>query len=192
MTLAPATLEDATVRLEPYAVTDREALRAALDVDPEAWAVLASRGDGAQFDRWWNDAAANASRIAYAVRRLADGRLVGTSSYLEISPAHRRVEIGATFLHPDARAGLVNPAMKRLMLAHAFASGAVRVELVTDVRNLRSQGAIAKLGAMREGVLRRHKVTWSGYVRDTVIYAITDLDWPAVRAGLDARLAAVA
>ena len=81
------------------------------------------------------------------------------------------------------------------MLAHAFDGGlfdqaAVRVEIVTDARNLRSQGAIAKLGAVREGVLRRHKITWTGHVRDTVVYSITDLDWPAVRARLEARLAA--
>jgi N-acetyltransferase len=75
------------------------------------------------------------------------------------------------------------------MLAHAFACGARRVELLTDLRNVRSQAAIAKLGAVREGVLRRERVTWTGHVRDSVLFAVTDLDWPDVRARLERRLA---
>jgi len=106
-------------------------------------------------------------------------------------PAHRRVELGSTFFHPDARGTEVNPASKRLLLEHAFASGIVRVEIITDAVNARSQAAIARLGAVREGVLRRHKVTWTGRVRDTVMYAITDADWPGVRDRLDARLAEI-
>jgi RimJ/RimL family protein N-acetyltransferase len=77
------------------------------------------------------------------------------------------------------------------MLAHAFAGGARRVELLTDARNLRSQAAIAKLGAVREGVLRRDRVTWTGHVRDSVLFAVTDLDWPDVRDRLEQRLGVV-
>ncbi len=77
------------------------------------------------------------------------------------------------------------------MLQHAFLGGARRVELVTDLRNTRSQAAIAKLGAVREGVLRRDRVTWTGHIRDSVLFAITDLDWPAVQAGLKTRLSAL-
>ena len=83
---------------------------------------------------------------------------------------------------------MVNPASKRLLLQHAFDSGIIRVEIITDGINARSQAAIAKLGAVREGVLRRHKITHTGRVRDTVMFAITDQDWPDVRARLDARL----
>src|SRR3546814_8361682 len=78
------------------------------------------------------------------------------------------LEIGATFLHPSVRSGYVNPDAKKLMLAHAFASGARRVELLTDLRNAWSQAAIAKLGAIREGVLRRDRKTWTGHIRDPV------------------------
>ena len=117
-----------------------------------------------------------------------NGRLVGTSSFLNIKPERQTVEIGATFLHPDVRAGFVNPAAKLLMLERAFACGARRVELLTDLRNARSQAAIAKLGAVREGVLRRDRITWTGHVRDSVLFAITDLDWPDIRAGLLTRL----
>jgi RimJ/RimL family protein N-acetyltransferase len=74
------------------------------------------------------------------------------------------------------------------MLQHAFAHGARRVELLTDLRNVRSQAAITKLGAVREGVLRRDRITWTGHVRDSVIFAITDLDWPGVQQRLQARL----
>lgn len=192
MRLALAPLENRWVRLEPFDSGLKEAVRAAVDVDPDAWALLAGCAYGEHFDGWWRDTAARiqaGSWLGYAVTRRADARVVGMTAFIEPVASHGRVEIGSTFLHPDARGGPVNPAAKRLMLAHAFQSGARRVEIVTDARNARSQAAIAKLGAVREGVLRRHKTTWTGHVRDTVMFAVTDLDWPAVRAGLDLRLA---
>ena len=198
MTSDPLPLEGRFVRLEPYAEPLKAELAQTLDVDPDAWSLLSRPGDGAHFDQWWADAAktrAAGTGISFAVRRLPDRRIVGTTSYLNLRPADRIAEIGASFLHPDVRAGAVNPEMKRLMLAHAFDGGlfgepAHRVEIVTDALNLRSQAAIAKLGAVREGVLRRHKVTWTGRVRDTVMFSIIAEEWPPVRAGLDARLAA--
>src|SRR3546814_12481396 len=90
--------------------------------------------------------------------------------------------------HPSVRSGYVNPDAKKLMLAHAFASGARRVELLTDLRNAWSQAAIAKLGAIREGVLRRDRKTWTGHIRDTVVFSLTDLDWPKVSQRLNMRL----
>ena len=117
------------------------------------------------------------------------GAVVGTTSFLNIKPTRQTVEIGGTFIHPDARSTSVNAEAKYLMLAHAFGSGMRRVELLTDARNVRSQAAIAKLGAVREGVLRRERVTWTGHVRDSVLFAVTDLDWPNVRACLEMRLA---
>ena len=125
-------------------------------------------------------------RIAYAVRDLQSAAVVGTTSFLNIRCAQSCVEIGATFLHPSVRSSHVNPEAKRLMLAHAFGSGARRVELITDLRNVRSQAAIARLGAVREGVLRRDRVTWTGHIRDSVVFSVTDLDWPAVSPRLDA------
>lgn len=180
------------IRLEPYADLLKEPLRQALDVDPEAWSVVATSGQGEHFETWWGgamDQAAAGRRLSYVVRRLSDGALVGTSAYLNIQPQHRGVEIGASFLRPEARGGPVNPEMKLLMLRHAFAAGALRVELITDVRNVRSQAAILKLGARAEGVLRRNRITWTGHIRDTAVFSITDLDWPRVEAGLDARIA---
>lgn len=193
MKLEPAVLEGRFVRLEPFTADLREPVRLALDCDAQAWAIVSSTAQGEHFDGWWRCAEAEmaaGARIPFAVRRLSDGAVIGTTSFMTLRPAHGGVEIGATFYRPEGRGGPVNPECKRLLLAHAFAAGAMRVELITDARNLRSQAAIAKLGAVREGILRRHKITWTGHVRDTVMFAITDLDWPAARDGLDQRLAA--
>jgi RimJ/RimL family protein N-acetyltransferase len=180
-------LQGRFVRLEPFIPVLKDEVRAALDCDAETWAIMSSNGFGDHFEGWWTKAQA---RLAYAVRRLADGRVVGTSSYMAFQPEHRGLEIGSTFLHPDARSGPVNPEAKRLLLAHAFDSGVMRVEFMVDVRNQRSQAAVKKLGARPEGVLRRNKITWTGHIRDTAVFSITDLDWPQARQGLDERLAA--
>lgn len=176
-----------TVCLEPYASALRDELRATLDVDPEAWELFASSGAGPHFDVWW-DVHTAPGWFGYAVRERSTGRLVGTSSFLNVDAARAVVEIGATFIAPEHRGSTVNPEAKLLMLDHAFACGARRVQLLTDRRNARSRAAIAKLGAVEEGVLRRDRVTWTGHVRDSVLFSITDLDWPAVRSGLRQRL----
>jgi RimJ/RimL family protein N-acetyltransferase len=194
MILEPTVLEGRFVRLEPLTAALREPLRRALDHDEQTWSIMSSTARGEHFDRWWADAEAETaagSRIPLAVRRRSDDAVVGTTSLMTIRRPHRGVEIGWTFYRPDARGGAVNPECKRLLLAQAFAAGAVRVELMVDVRNQRSQAAVAKLGAVREGVMRRHKITWTGHVRDTVMFSITDQEWPAVRDGLDARLSGV-
>jgi RimJ/RimL family protein N-acetyltransferase len=188
----PQALQGRFVRLEPYEPALRDEVRAALDCDPESWAVFAASGSGDQFDGWWSRAMqemAAGTRVAFAVRRLSDGEIVGTTSFLNIRAEHRGVEIGSTFYVPDARGGPVNPECKLLLIGSAFEAGAIRVELVTDARNLRSQAAIAKLGAMREGTLRKHKITWTGHQRDTVVFSILAEDWPQARAGLEDRLA---
>lgn len=195
MQLRARPLEGRFARLEPLTEALKDEVRAALDVDPDAWDKLTLNGRGEAFEGWWRDAMGafeRGARLPFAIRRLSDGRVVGSSSYVAPSAQHRTVEIGATFLHPQARAGAVNPQAKRLLLANAFEAGALRVELITDALNTRSQAAIAKLGATREGTLRNHRVTWTGRVRDTVVFSITDAEWPAVRAGLDARLATFA
>jgi len=185
-------LEGRFVRLEPFTPDLREAVRAMMDCDAEGWSIMSSNAQGEHFAGWWAAALAEqarSERMPYAVRRLADNRVVGTTSYMTLRPADQGLEIGSTFLHPDARSGPANPESKRLLLEHAFAGGVVRVEFMVDVRNARSQAAVARLGAVREGVLRRHKITWTGHIRDTAVFSITDLDWPGVRDGLDKRLA---
>lgn len=191
MNLSPAVLSGRHVRLEPITQEHREPLQAALNCDPTAWEIMSVNGCGEGFDTYWAEVEADVkarTRIAYALVLPEDGRVVGTTSFLNIRRLHRGLEIGSTFLHPDVRSGLVNPESKLMLLAEAFDAGAVRVEFNVDLRNIRSQAAVEKLGATREGVLRRHKVTWTGHVRDTVVFSITDDDWPGVRDRLLWRL----
>lgn len=195
MRIEAGVLEDRFVRLEPFEASLKDEVRAALDCDPASWDIMVGAAYGPYFDGWWDAALramAGGSRIAWAVRRRSDGALVGTSSLYEIRPEHRRCEIGSTFYRPEARGTVVNPACKRLLFDHAFRAGAVRVEIITDAVNAASQAAIRKLGARDEGVLRKHKITWTGRVRDTAQFAVLDEDWPAVRAALEARIAAFA
>lgn len=195
MNLTAEILENRFVRLEPFHASIAQDVRAALNCDPAAWGGMVAAAYGPHFDGWWATALAGmatGSRIPFAVRRREDGAVVGTTSLYEIRPEHRRCEIGSTFYRPEARGGPVNPACKRLLLGHAFDAGAVRVEIITDARNAASQGAIRKLGATDEGILARHKITWTGHVRDTAQFAVLDIDWPTVRQKLDDRLAGFA
>lgn len=191
MKIEAVVLEDACVRLEPLTPGLKDEMRAVLDCDAPSWDIMVAAAYGPHFDSWWASAMtamASGARVAWAVRR--DGALVGTTSLYEIRPEHRRCEIGSTFYRPEARGGPVNPACKRLLLDHAFSAGAIRVEIITDAVNAASQAAIRKLGARDEGVLRKHKITFTGRVRDTAQFAILDEDWPVVREELDRRLAA--
>jgi RimJ/RimL family protein N-acetyltransferase len=130
-----------------------------------------------------------AGRVVYAIR-LVDGTLVGTSSLLEIDLANESIHLGATLYGRRWWGTAVNPEAKLLLLAHCFDDcGFGRVKIQTDARNVRSQAAIAKLGARREGVLRRHSRREDGTFRDTVVYSILADEWPDVRDGLRARLA---
>ena len=193
MLLAATSLENRFVRLEPLVGALEGEVRAALDCDASSWDIMVAAAYGPHFDGWWRSALKameQGTRIAWAVRRLSDDAVVGTTSLYEIKPDYRRCEIGSTFYCPDARGGPVNPSCKRLLLGHAFDGGAVRIEILTDAINPGSQAAIRKLGARDEGVLRKHKITFKGRIRDTAQFAVLDDDWPEVRARLDARLAA--
>ena len=139
--------------------------------------------------------AVDAGRWPWVVRLIIDyagleaGAVVGTSSYLEVSPRDARLEIGFTAYTPAVWAGVVNPETKLLLLGYAFDTlHAGRVQLKTDVRNARSQQAIARLGAQYEGILRRYQRRADDTVRDTVLFSILADEWPAARDGLIARL----
>ena len=182
------------VTLEPFRPELETDVREALDLDPDAWSIMVTTAQGPGFAGWWAQALADQAagiRVPYLVRGAADGRPLGSSSFHEVVPAHRTLEIGSTFFRPEARAGATNPETKLLMLGAAFEAGARRVEFKVDSVNARSQAAVLKLGAVREGVLRKHKITWTGRQRDTVVFSIVDDEWPHVRARLESRLAAV-
>jgi N-acetyltransferase len=181
------------VTLEPLAEVHREPLRTAAN-DHRIWVSTIVRADGDAFDGWFADALAEREagrRFPFAVRHLVDMTCVGSTSYLDIAPKHRRLEIGATWYRPDTWGTMVNPESKLLLLTHAFeVLGIQRVAFITDVLNEHSQAAIAKLGASREGVLRSHMVSQGGRMRDSVVFSIVASEWPRIRQALQARIAA--
>jgi RimJ/RimL family protein N-acetyltransferase len=185
-------LVGAGVRLDPTVPADAAAIFAALDYD-DVWVAGYSGGPSARpiDPTGWErriDAAAIERRAMFTVRR--DGDVIGTTSVGDTSLEHQRTHLGWTAYTPAAWGTAVNPECKLLLLTHAFEEcGFGRVKIQTDAINLRSQAAIAKLGATREGLLRRHMVRPDGSTRDTVVFAITIDDWPSVKAGLEHRLA---
>ncbi|MFI5272963.1 MAG: GNAT family N-acetyltransferase [Ktedonobacterales bacterium] len=194
MQVRPVTLEGEAVRLEPLALEHVEALYSAGRSD-ETWRYMASNAGAApEKMRAWVVAALAirdaGTALPFATVARASGRVVGATRLFDISLYDRHAEIGHTWLAEEARRTRINTECKYLLLRHAFEEwGTVRVQLKTDRRNERSQHAIERLGAQREGVLRKHMLLESGSFRDTVMYSITDDEWPAVKAGLEAKLA---
>jgi RimJ/RimL family protein N-acetyltransferase len=127
--------------------------------------------------------------VAFAILEAASGRAVGSTRFLDIQRAHRALEIGWTWIGEPWRRTPINTECKLLLLGHAFdVHGAHRVTLKTDARNVRSQRAIERIGGVREGLLRRHRVCWDGSVRDSVYYGIVDAEWAQVKTRLEAML----
>jgi RimJ/RimL family protein N-acetyltransferase len=183
------------VRLSAFAGDDAAGLFGALD-DKRVWEHLAERPGSAAALALKLMGHASDDRVTWVVRLssplddLPADSVVGTSSYLEVSRPDSRLEIGSTAYSPAVWGTHVNPQTKLLLLAHAFDDlGAGRVQLKTDVRNTRSQQAIARLGATYEGTLRRYQRRADGSVRDTVLFSITAEEWPDVRRRLEERLA---
>ncbi len=192
MRLKHRALENRFVRLEPMSEAHREGLRAAVNADRRIWAELYPYSwANEHFEPTWAklcaDQAAGDTQ-AYAV--LAGGEVVGLSSFYAIDRGHHVLEVGGTYFRPDVRGGPVNPSAKRLMMGEAFECGARRVVYRVDALNARSRAAVTKLGAVQEGILRQDRITWTGRIRDTVIFSVLADEWPKVRDPLDARLAA--
>jgi N-acetyltransferase len=153
------------------------------------WFTLAPRADAVEE---WVDARLASQKpdegLTFVVRNL-DGTLIGSSSYLNVDAANRRLEIGSTWYVTSARRSGVNSETKLLMLGHAFDElGCVAVEFRTHFFNSASRAAIERIGAKLDGVLRSHQVLPDGSRRDTVVYSILDIEWPAVRNNLRYRL----
>ncbi len=183
------------VRLEPLGVQHAGDLADELGRDEDVWRWLVDPPGGeAGMTRFIEGALAErgrGDRFPFVVVELSSGRAVGSSSFLDIVPEHRRTEIGWTFYARRVWRSAVNTESKLLLLGHAFDDlGYERVALKTHHRNERSQAAIARLGATREGVLRHHMVDRYGGWRDSVYYSILSEEWPRVRAGLADRLSA--
>jgi RimJ/RimL family protein N-acetyltransferase len=128
--------------------------------------------------------------VVFATIERSSGQVIGSTRFMNIDRANRRVEIGSTWIAPAWQRTAVNTEAKHLMLRHAFEVwNCFRVELKTDALNQRSRNAILRIGAKEEGTLRRHVLTWTGRVRDSVYFSILDTEWPEVRARLEAKLA---
>ncbi|MBN1536393.1 MAG: GNAT family N-acetyltransferase [Anaerolineales bacterium] len=127
--------------------------------------------------------------LPFAVIHLESGRAVGATRYLNIQPDQRNLEIGGTWYGIDYQRTAVNTESKYLLLKHAFeVMDVIRVQIKTDVRNIASQRAIERLGAVKEGVMRKHMILPDGYIRDSVIYSIVNDEWERVKAGLEEKL----
>ncbi len=190
--LVPITLTGRFVRLEPLTLAHAAELNACTPLDTFRYFSFGPAGsavtDMADFvARLLSDP----GRLHFAVIDLATGLACGSSSYYDIRPAHRGLEIGFTWYGATSRGTAVNPESKRLLLTHAFETlYAERVAFRTDSRNARSRRALDKLGAQQEGILRRHMLMPDGAWRDSVYFSILRHEWPRVRAGLDARIQA--
>jgi RimJ/RimL family protein N-acetyltransferase len=151
---------------------------------------MESRGD---FDRLVEKAFAEQARgesVVFATVERATGKVIGSTRFMNIDRANSRVEIGSTWIAPAWQRTAINTEAKYLMLRHAFEVWrCTRVELKTDALNQKSRNAILRLGAKEEGTFRKHLVTWTGRIRDTVYFSILDTEWPEVKTRLEARLA---
>jgi N-acetyltransferase len=185
------TLAGRFVRLEPIEEWHREDLLAAAAEDPITFRYMGS--DLSVGASAWPAYLADAQRpeyVAWATVDAATGRAIGSTRFGDIAPEHGRVEIGWTWIAPSHQRTATNTEAKLLQLGYAFDElGATRVALKTDGRNLRSQAAIERLGAQREGTLRRHLRVSDWFIRDTVYFSILAEEWPAVKARLEERLA---
>jgi len=159
-------------------VTDErlEALKAACAEDRDIWAIYANNFGPDGFDEsiaLYRSSPRNRTFVLFEGNELA-----GMSSFLGIDERRQCLEIGGTYYRPDLRGSGFNRRVKDMMLKRAFDCGIRRVEFRVDRRNERSQAAMKKLGAVREGVLRADRITWTGHIRDTVLFAILKDEWP--------------
>ena len=190
----PLTLAGSVVRLEPVRREHADLFWEASRNDVEdifRWIPYAmkTRDD---FEKFIDKAFAEQERgesVVFATVERCSGRTIGSTRFMNVDRGNKRVEIGSTWIAPPWQRTAVNTEAKYLMLRHAFEVwGCIRVELKTDALNQQSRNAILRIGAKEEGSLRRHLVTWTGRVRDTVYFSILDHEWPEVKAKLEARL----
>jgi len=193
--IVPVTLEGSVVRLEPirreHAELFWDVAKNDLD-DIFRWIPYAMK-TREDFQTLMDKAFAEQGRgesVVFATVERTSGQTIGSTRFMNIDRANRRVEIGSTWIAPAWQRTAVNTEAKYLMLRHAFEVwGCMRLELKTDALNQKSRNAILRIGAKEEGTLRRHLVTWTGRVRDTVYFSILDDEWANVKSALESRLA---
>ena len=191
--ISPVILNGKYVRLEPMTEDHIPGL-AEIGVGQTFWDfMLYGRMDSVEDMRnWVRDILSRAEKgtdLPFVAIHLASGKVAGATRYLNIMPKDRGLEIGGTWYGTEYQRTPVNTECKYLLLTHAFEKlGCIRVQLKTDLRNVRSQKAIERIGAKREGILRNHMILPSGQFRDSVFYSILDSEWPEVKKRLEAIL----
>lgn len=173
-----ATLEQGAVRLEPLAEHHLEPLRVACAEDKDIWDIYPVSMLDENFDKAIEEFHDTINWVRFAVINRETGKLVGMTNYIN-PDQHGVVEIGGTYIAPSVRGSGFNDAMKKLMIDHAFAQGFTRIEFRVDTRNKRSMAAVMKLGAQHEGTLRKNRITWTSYVRDTAVFGLLKEEWVA-------------
>ncbi len=188
----PIVMEGFEVRLEPLAL--KHAADLAEACDPEMFRYFPTYPqsfDKKGLEDYISTRNSMPLTVAYAIVLKSTGKAIGSSSFFDIRPSDKGLEIGHTWIKKEHRGTKVNPEVKLLMFGHAFESlGAIRVQQKTDLRNVQSQRAMLKMGCKQEGVLRHNMVMPDGHVRDSVYFSVLAEEWPAVKAGLVARLKA--
>ena len=182
------TLTGRHVRLRPFVEADLPALVEAAR-EGELWNIFYANVSMMKTPERWLAAALKERDVGRALLftvETPDGAVVGTTRYMRMAPQHRRLEIGGTFYATRVQRTGVNTEAKRMLLAHAFeVMECQAIQIRTDSLNKRSQAAIERLGAKKDGVLRGHQVMADGRIRDSIVYSIIDREWPGVRANLD-------
>jgi RimJ/RimL family protein N-acetyltransferase len=191
--LTPVTLEGHHVRLEPLSRQHKSQL-ATVALDPELWRFTPTQIHSTDdLDAYIETALSGqkaGTAIPFATVDRSTGRAIGSTRFGNIDPQNRRAEIGWTWLGRDFQRKAFNTEAKLLMLTHAFERmDCIRVELRADVLNAKSRNAIARLGAKEEGILRQHMILPDGRMIDWVYYSILRDEWPAIRVGLERKLA---
>jgi RimJ/RimL family protein N-acetyltransferase len=170
-------MADGAIRLEPLAEAHRAALKAACAEDEEIWPIYAISYDPDHFDASFGALLARPNVHGFAI--FSGDALIGMSCYLGVDAARGVLEIGNTYYAPAMRGTGFNRTIKDLMIGRAIGCGFRRIEFRVDARNARSQAAMAKLGAVREGLIRAERITWTGHIRDTVLFSILASEWTA-------------
>lgn len=181
----PVTLHGWGIRLEPLTLAHTAGLQAAA-ADGQLWDLritwVPAHDEATAYIHKALEMQAQGTRCPFAVIEADSGRVLGTTSYHDIVPGAQRVEIGYTWYAASAQRSHVNTAAKLLLMAHAFDTlGCAVIGWRTDILNTRSQRAIERLGAHKDGVIRHHTQRWDGSVRDTVMYSMLAAEWPAAQ-----------
>ncbi len=174
-------LTDGNLRLEKIEARHREGLRAACAEDLDIWDIYPLSFAGERFDQAFETLKNTDARLGYAI--LLDDQVVGMTAWHDFSAPKLTAHIGNSFIVPRLRGTGANKRIKQLLIDHAVVCGFRRIGFFVDARNTRSQRAVEKIGAVREGVLRAERITWTGHVRDTVVFSILAEEWRAQQQG---------